>query len=67
MQYHKDEKKSISTALKENSIVTSSNNNMIGTQQPEITTTVNKSSVFMKSKPFWKVKSFKKDLSKAKK
>ena len=61
-QYHKEEDK-IPSTINENS---TPNNE---TQKSEIPTAsaVNKPSVFKKSKPFWKVKPTKKDLSIAKK
>lgn len=65
-QYHKEEEIEPPT-LKDNPIITSGNinDNGVSTQQPQIVTiTNNKSSIFKKSKPFWKVRS---NLSKAKK
>lgn len=61
-QYHKEEDK-LPFIIDRNS----SHNDE--TQKPEITTAnaVNKPSVFKKSKPFWKVRLTKKDLSIAKK
>lgn len=60
VQHHTEE---ADDTFKESSIITGSRiNGLTETQHPEV---LNKSSVLKKSKPFWKVRSFKKDSSKA--
>lgn len=69
VQYHKEEEDNVSSVVEGSSIITSSsiNNNADEIQQPKLTTAVKKSSIFKKSKPFWKVRSSKTSLSTAKK
>ena len=64
-QHHTEEIENTSSIVKQNSIITGpSINDLTENQKPGIP---NKSSIFKKSKPFWKVRSFKKDLSRAEK
>ena len=64
-QHHTEEIENIPSIVKQNSIITGpSINDLTENLQPGIP---NKSTIFKKSKPFWKVRSFKKDLSKAEK
>ena len=67
-QCYKEEKENnISAPVEQNSIITSASlSNTSKTEQSELITTINKPSLFKKSKPFWKVRSMKNNLSKAK-